>query len=728
MEKTAVENDKAKMLKEEKQAAMEKVASVYTTGYGQQTQAPYPSPYVTLSDMSIPNKMSELFKMCKWYNMFDPLVAGAINALATFPITEVYLEESNNARLEMQKRNAQMADANREKEEEDKIDDGTEESDQLKTYKRVIVEQNKLHMLLVGMGIDYWLFGNCFVFGEMWINPLTKQKEWKHLFRIDPNRIIIDKNEATQEIKYKMKIPNKIKNIVKKKQPKAEYDKIPDIIKEAVRKEEMVVLNPNNIYHMARPSDSMDDTCWGTPVIANVMKLLLYRNVLRQAQEAIAREHIVPFRIFYFEQTPAYNPGGDMTNVVTSFSAELAKSVRDPNYKVVSPVPVGVLNLGGQGKALMLTPEIEQVQSEILAGMGVPREFIFGGMSWSGSSISLKILENQFITYRLLIKDFLKNFLVKNMARERGEWKSDEDDDNIPNIAMTEIKMQDDVQQKQLIISLNQTGKVPDETVWKVMGFDPDVMREALKEEAKRKIEQDEEIEVLRIESQTRIQIAQLKAQMELQKVQTKLQNEFAQSPEQQESQQIQMQQQAGMQQGQMEEQPQEAGAEEQPQQGQPQEQEQEQQAGGQQIQSQRAVNAIVAQLRKMPRSQALAELQQLAKQVPPELITHIRSQLKNKGGNDAKGQQVGGQPQEQEEHVSALEAQKLALQLLKMPEEEAKKNLAMLNARDRQVVENYMRQIKSQTASDDGEDDDDNQVDMRPMPTQRPPRRDSLK
>lgn len=740
MEKTAVENSnsntksKEDMLKEEKQAAMEKVASVYTTGYGQQVQAPYPSPYVTLSDMSIPNKMSELFKMCKWYNMFDPLVAGAINALATFPITEVYLEESNNARLEMQKRNAQMADVNREKEEEDKIDDGTEESDQLKTYKRVILEQNKLHMLLVGMGIDYWLFGNCFVFGEMWVNPLTKQKEWKHLFRIDPNRIIIDKNEATQEIKYKMKVPNKIKNIVKKKQPRAEYDKIPDIIKEAVRKEEMVVLNPNNIYHMARPSDSMDDTCWGTPVIANVMKLLLYRNVLRQAQEAIAREHIVPFRIFYFENTPTYNPGGNMDNVVQSFSAELVKSTRDPNYKVISPVPVGVLNLGGQGKALMLTPEIEQVQSEILAGMGVPREFIFGGMSWSGSSISLKILENQFITYRLLIKDFLKNFLVKNMARERGEWRSDKDDDNIPNIAMTEIKMQDDVQQKQLIISLNQTGKVPDETVWKVMGFDPDIMREALKEEAKRKIEQDEEVEVLRIESQTRIQIAQLKAQMELQKVQTQLQNEFAQSPEQQQSQQIQMQQQAQMQQAQGAEQPQ-PGEEEQPQDpqqeqgGQPQPQPQEQ-GGGQEVPSeaQGAVDAIIAQLKQMPSNKALEELQKLSKQAPPEIIQYIRSQIsKGKNSKGGKAPQQG-QPQEQEQPVGEVEAQKLALQLLKMPEEEAKKNLAMLNARDRQKVENYMRQIKSQMHSDDGEEDDENQVDMRPMPTQRPPRRDSLK
>lgn len=705
MEKLGTE--KEQLLKNEKEAAIEKVASVYSPGHGQAVQQPYPSPFITLSDMSMPNKMTELFKMCKYYYTFDPLVAGAINALASFPITEIFMEESNNAKKELQKR---LENSNGKEEVE-------EESLQLKQYKRVVLDQLGMHKLLVGIGIDYWLYGNCFVFGEMWTNPVTKQKEWKHLVRLDPSKVIIDKNDATQEIRYKWTVPDRIKRIVKKKKPLAEYEKIPQMIKDAVMKNEAVVINPNNIYHLSRPSDSMGDTMWGPPVIANVMKLLLYRNVLRQAQEAIAREHIVPFRVYYFEQTGMYNPSANMGDVISSFAKELAKSSRDPNYKVISPVPVGVLNLGGQGKSLMLTPEIEQVQAEILAGMGVPREFIFGGMSWSGSSISLKILENQFITYRLLVHDFLQNFVVRNMARARGEWSSDMDDDNIPTIEMSEIKMQDDVQQKQLIISLNQTGKVPDEVVWKVMGFDPDNMRESLKEEAKRKIELDEEIEILRIKSQTRIQMVQVEAQMELQKLQTKLQTEFQMSPENQEAQQVQQQQEAQqIQHQQVDTQESETVPEQAPtnEGGKPAPKEKEgnkaESSGNPQI------DAIVGQLVKMPQNQALKHLQALKTQLPEQIFNHIREAV-NKGRTKVQGQEDTG--------MSHVEAQKVALQLIKMPENDRKVVLAKMPANQRMLVEQMVNEISNQGPSGD---DSEDTVDMRPMPTQRPPRRNSLK
>lgn len=703
MEKLGTE--KEQLLKNEKEAAMEKVASIYAPGHGQAVQQPYPSPFITLSDMSLPKRMTELFKMCKYYYTFDPLVAGAINALASFPITEVFMEESNNAKKEMQA----------------KLEDGKpngateEESLQLKQYKRVILDQLGMHKLLVGIGIDYWLYGNCFVFGEMWKNPVTNQQEWKHLVRLDPSKIIVDKNDATQEIRYKWVVPDRIKRIVKKKKPLAEYEKLPQIIKDAVNNNETVVINPNNIYHLARPSDSMGETVWGPPVIANVMKLLLYRNVLRQAQEAIAREHIVPFRVYYFEQTPGYDTTGNMGNVIDCFAKELAKSSRDPNYKVISPVPVGVLNLGGQGKALMLTPEIEQVQGEILAGMGVPREFIFGGMSWSGSSISLKILENQFITYRLLVHDFLQNFVVKNMARARGEWSSDEDDNNIPTIEMSEIKMQDDVQQKQLIISLNQTNKVPDEIVWKTMGFDPDNMRESLREEAKRKIEFDEEIEILRIKSQTRIQMAQVEAQMELQKLQTKLQTEFQMSPENQEAQQVQMQMQ------------QQVSEEQMPGEQVPEQQQQQQEVPQKDIKEDKPkknkttgnpqIDAIVGQLVKMPQSESLKYLQALKSQLPAPIVQQIREAV-----NEARGQHT---PEVEDSAIGHVEAQKIALQLMKMPENERKVILAKVPAKQRIIIEQTLNEMNNQGPSnDEGEE----VADMRPLPTQRPPRRNSLK
>jgi hypothetical protein len=330
---------------------------------------------------------------------------------------------------------------------------------------------------------------------------------------------------VTKEKKYRWIVPENIAKLCRDKKPREEYEKIPQILRDAVATKKSVLLNSKNVYHIPRIADSSgDNVVWGIPVIANVMKLLMYRTTLRQAQEAIAREHIVPMRIFYLQKTESYNPNADWSNVAASLASEIQKSVRDPNHKVVSPIPIGLQNVGGEGRALLLTSEIEQVQNEILAGMNVPREFVFGGVSYSGSSIALKILENNFITYRLRIGDFLQNFLIKPVAELNGWYKDGEDTSMLVKARMVDMKMQDDVQQKQIVLDLNARGKVPDEQVWSMMGFDADKTRKALQEEATSKINNDFEIQKLQAEKQFELQKIQIQQQMELQKLQMELQ------------------------------------------------------------------------------------------------------------------------------------------------------------------------------------------------------------
>lgn len=524
---------KEEILKEQKVAAIEKIAS-----FNQTTQDPYPSPFLNLSDMQLPESTVEIFKWCKYYYTFDPLISGAINALATFPVTEIHLEDKDG-------------------------DSRKERSDTAKLYEKVLFKNLNIYKLLIEIGIDYFLYGNCFVMGELKGKEKGDQ-EWSNIIRLDPSKMMIDYNPATGEKKYRWQVPQKIREICTKKAPRAEYDKIPAIIKEAVRKNQTIVLNPENVYHFSRATDSLgENSVWGVPAVANVLKLLMYRNILRQAQEAIAREHIVPMRIYYLDRTQSVNVQADWNKVANDLAGEIKKSVRDPNHKVVSPVPVNVINVGGEGRGLLLAPEIEQIQTEILAGMNVPREFIFGGVSYSGSSISLRILENQFITYRLLLEDFIQNFVIRKMAKARGEWLSEDDDESLVTVKLADLKMQDDVQQKQLIIQLNSAGKCSNDYMWKSMGMEPEKMKEAIEKEAidavrlKNKVEQEQMKHQLdSMEMQMQIQMAQLKMQMQLQLAQQQMQSQMQpqmpqQMPGQEGEQQGQIPQQGDEQQGQ---------------------------------------------------------------------------------------------------------------------------------------------------------------------------------
>jgi intein/homing endonuclease len=61
----------------------------------------------------------------------------------------------------------------------------------------------------------------------------------------------------------------------------------------------------------------------------------------------------------------------------------------DNNYIPILPLPIGQETIGGDGRALLLSQEIRVWSEHIVAGMGVPNELIFGGLSYCQSPDTL---------------------------------------------------------------------------------------------------------------------------------------------------------------------------------------------------------------------------------------------------------------------------------------------------------------------------------------------------
>lgn len=87
----------------------------------------------------------------------------------------------------------------------------------------------------------------------------------------------------------------------------------------------------------------------------------------------------------------------------------------DRNYLPIMPLPIGSQNIGGDGRALLLGQEIRIWSEHIISGMGVPQEFVFGGLQYSGSNVSLRMLENQLLRYVSDQLRMIKNFIVKTL-------------------------------------------------------------------------------------------------------------------------------------------------------------------------------------------------------------------------------------------------------------------------------------------------------------------------
>lgn len=473
---------------------------MYNSSYKQ-----YRSSFLTLGDMQIPDDYREIFRWCRYFFKFDSLIGAAVRSLATFPVTDWLLNDTENSDDE---------DSENQSEHESE-----EPSETYKFYESVLNEI-KLYSHMIEVGYDYFLYGNCVVFAEPGIknvkrrDPDTgqiyekKEVVWKSVQRLDVTRLRIDRDPKTNEKQYYYDIPLELKRVIQTQKPKEKFDRIPEIFKKAVKAKGLVKLKSDYIYHLQMPSESGDSGLWATPPVLHAMKLILYSNVLRQAQEAIAYEHIIPKRIYYFQETQEYSPNMDFASIASEFALELKRQLDDPNYQVISPFPINQLMHGGQGKALMLVPELEQLQETILAAMGTPREFVFGGVSYSGSTTSLRILENQFITYRSNLLDYINDFLIKRLAEIRGEWETIDDDKKLVNVQFSELKMQDDIQQKQIMVNLNESGKLPDEVLYeKVLGLDASKTIKQLQAERIRKLKEQAELQINQMEIEKEMQM-----------------------------------------------------------------------------------------------------------------------------------------------------------------------------------------------------------------------------
>ena len=148
-------------------------------------------------------------------------------------------------------------------------------------------------------------------------------------------------------------------------------------------------------------------------------------------------------------------------------AAEIARWRYDNNYIPILPLPIGNQTIGGEGKALLMTAELQEMSRQIMMGMTVPQEFLLGGMSYSGTNVSMRMLENQFLGYILRHKQLLR-WVVQSVGAYM-DWPE-------CKTRFKPFKMADDLQQKALLFQYNTAGKISDTTL--LAGSDMDAVEE----------------------------------------------------------------------------------------------------------------------------------------------------------------------------------------------------------------------------------------------------------
>jgi hypothetical protein len=504
----------------------------------------YPHPFFDQGQAYLPTTYKNLFHWCRYYFLTNPAVNSAICKMAEYPVTPILFKTENDS---LRKKYEKMA------------------------------KQLQLKSFRVEVGLDYFTYGNAFIsilfpFRKFlkcskckkqhdledkrtkfkWVSnkyQLTcscghtgfakaqdhymKSLREIRLIRWDPERIDVKYNEITGKTVYYYTLPKNLVNDIRMGKKEA-LQTMPSVFIDAAIKNKKVVFSPENMYHFKRPTLAQKSMGLGTPLIMPVLKDLHYMGILRRSQEAVAQEHIVPLRIIFPQQNGQADPYssinlGEWKNEVEQ---QISRWKIDPNRIPIMPLPLGTQTIGGQGRALVLHQEYRVWSEHIIAGMGVPSEFVFGGVQYSGTNLTMFQLHNKFLSYIEDLKELVFDFIFSKIADYMGY--PDVEGDFRP------FKMADDLQRTMLYFQLVQGQKLSDRTLLEDLGFDPTIERKKMDAERgemlelQRKLQQQQahmQGDIMQINTRYQLenQKTQTLAQLELQKIQSEAQEKMQQ-------------------------------------------------------------------------------------------------------------------------------------------------------------------------------------------------------
>ena len=500
----------------------------------------YPSPFFDIGQNYLPKTTKETFQWCLYYQQTNPLISAVTYKLATYPITDlVYTEDNPGVR---------------------------------RIYKEIFEEQFKLRTFLIETNLDRYTYGNSFVsvafpfvkklvcsnckteyaakdIGYKWKKfqfhmtckscghsgpakakdePIKSYKKIR-LLRWNPNNITIKYNDITGEYQYFYTMPTHLKNDIMLGRPGA-IETVPQAFIDALAKNKVIMLHPDKIFHARRPSISRDpgDSGWGSPLILPVLKDIFFLQILRKAQEAVALEHIVPMRVMFPQiSADGNNPYAhiNLKDWQREVQLQIKKWKQDNNHIPVMPMPVGYQLIGGQGRSLLLHQEIRVYSDQIIAGMGVPTGFFYGEAQYSGASVNLRALENEFLGNRqdmLRLVNFIRDRIVAFLDIPRIELK------------FKPFKMADDMQRASFDLNLANAKFISKQSFLQTRDYNHETEQRLVAEEDKQFAKQSTDQMKRQAEAQGESMLVQTKYQIEAQRLQQQAQTEMQQQMPQQ--------------------------------------------------------------------------------------------------------------------------------------------------------------------------------------------------
>ena len=229
------------------------------------------------------------------------------------------------------------------------------------------------------------------------------------------------------------------------------------------------------VHYLARKKSSYEPR--GKSILQRCLRVLVYRDKLRQAQTSIASRHMTPIRVVWAEDMNAEQ--------TEELREQVDLALQDPDFSIIANFQVNWEEMGGgQGNRLLeLTSEYDLTDRQLYAGLGVTESLLSGESSYSGDRIHLEVINVRYLLLRELLQDFVDNHLLEPMCRRMGFVESDEDGHEVvitPRLSFTRLALRDNQETFDALFNLYTKGSLDIDTILDLLNIDPDTVKEKL--------------------------------------------------------------------------------------------------------------------------------------------------------------------------------------------------------------------------------------------------------
>jgi hypothetical protein len=412
------------------------------------------------SSLILPKDRIEINSWCNYFYKYDALTSTAVDMHSELPLSKIRLDVPKTPNKKLGNRI-------------------------LEHYVDMIGNTGiDLFNKLLMFGVEYHKLGNVFP----WAQANHDKTKWVKLTCLNPDYVHVEKLALTNAINISLVPDDRLRHIVHAGPYDPKTGKLYQTLSEevleyvAAGKEIPLSTDPNDgshVTHLARKvADYVD---WGTSIIERNFKTLVYKDRLRQSQDAIATRHLTPKHLIWADLASRADVG--------EIREQVEDAMMNPDQAIITNYELHWELIGTSSGLMQLATEREWITEDLLIGLMINKNILLGEGNFAAGQSVLEVLNQRYAIFRELLECYIEKNLFLPIAKTNGfvdyapgtVKKEKRLVYLYPKVRWNRLNLTDDTQHKQMLGQAVSEGKCDVGTWLEYFGLNSDSIAERLK-------------------------------------------------------------------------------------------------------------------------------------------------------------------------------------------------------------------------------------------------------